>query len=59
MVPAAKCLPAAPRIVTHSIDRAIRDFVAGKTDGESLLHALYDQILDEPVPARLRALLCP
>ena len=35
----------------------IRDFLTGKTDGEDLLHALYDHVLDEPVPERLRALL--
>ena len=40
-------------------DRDIRDFLAGKTDGEDLLHALYDHVLDEPVPERLRALLRP
>ena len=40
------------------LDRA-RDprFSHGKTDGEDLLHALYDDVLDEPVPERLTALL--
>ena len=46
-----------PRIVTSWIDRDIRDFLAGKNDGEDLLHALYDHVLDEPVPERLRAVL--
>ena len=32
-------------------------FVQGKTDGEGLLHRLYDHVLDEPVPERLTALL--
>ena len=32
-------------------------FSIGKTDGEDLLHALYDHVLDEPVPERLKALL--
>ncbi|HTV90343.1 MAG TPA: hypothetical protein VME41_15110 [Stellaceae bacterium] len=40
-----------------STDREIRDFLAGKTDGEDLLHALYDHVLDEPVPERLRSVL--
>ena len=46
-----------PRIATSWIDRDIRDFLAGKNEGEDLLHALYDRVLDEPVPERLRALL--
>jgi hypothetical protein len=57
MVPAVKCLPATPRIATQSVDRAIRDFLTGKTEGERVLHALYDHVLDEPVPERLRGLL--
>jgi len=40
-----------------SVDSDIRDFLAGDTDGEDLLHALYDHLLDEPVPQRLLALL--
>jgi len=46
-----------PRIAMSWIDRDIRDFLAGKNEGEDLLHALYDYVLDEPVPQRLRALL--
>ncbi len=46
-----------PRIAISWIDRDIRDFLAGKNEGEDLLHALYDRVLDEPVPGRLRALL--
>jgi len=34
----------------------IADFLDGKTCGESLLHALYDHVLDEPIPERMRAL---
>jgi hypothetical protein len=44
-----------PRVARCSTDREIRDFLSGKTDGESLLHAIYDDVLDEPVPERLRA----
>ena len=57
MSPALKRIPVRPRIVICPIDRGICDFLAGKTDGEELLHALYDHILDEPVPERLRAIL--
>jgi hypothetical protein len=52
-----KCPAAEPRIAMSSIDREIRDFLAGKSDGEDLLHALYDHVLDEPIPKNLRALL--
>jgi hypothetical protein len=34
------------------------DFLDGRTDGEELFHALYDHVLDEPVPERMRALFC-
>jgi len=55
---AAKNLDAVEtRIAMSWIDRDIRDFLAGKNEGEDLLHALYDRVLDEPVPERLRALL--
>src|SRR5438445_6537303 len=56
---AIKSLPEHPRIAVSCVDRDIRDFLAGKSDGEGLLHALYDHVLDEPVPERLRALLRP
>ena len=39
------------------IARDIANFLDGRTHGESLLHALYDHILAEPVPERLRELL--
>ncbi|HEY1259486.1 MAG TPA: hypothetical protein VGF34_09555 [Stellaceae bacterium] len=35
----------------------IAAFLDGHTDGEDLLHALYDYVLDEPVPENMRALL--
>jgi len=57
MYAAAKCLPVYPQIAISPIDSEIRDFLDGKTDGEDVLHALYDHVLDEPVPERLLALL--
>jgi hypothetical protein len=57
MCVAAKHLPVEHPIAIQSVDRDIRDFLAGKTDGETLLHALYDHVLDEPVPQFLRAVL--
>ena len=47
-----------PRFASsNSTDRDIRDFLAGKTNGEDLLHAMYDDVLDEPIPERLLAVL--
>jgi len=40
-----------------SIDRRIRAFLNGKTHGEDVLDALYGHITDEPLPAKLRAIL--
>jgi hypothetical protein len=57
MCRAVKRLPVGSQIAKSSIDSDIRDFLAGKTDGEGLLHALYDHVLDEPVPERLHAVL--
>ncbi len=54
---AAQRRPVEPKIARCSIDRDIRDFLTGKTDGEVPLRALYDHVLDEPVPERLKALL--
>ena len=54
---AVKQLPERPRIAVSRVDRDIRDFLVGKTNGEDLLHAIYDHVLDEPVPERLSALL--
>jgi hypothetical protein len=41
----------------QSIDRHMRAFVAGESDGDDLLHALYDHVLGDPIPQRLRDLL--
>jgi hypothetical protein len=54
---AAKRRPVEPISGKPPIDRDIRDFLAGRNNGEDLLHALYDHVLDEPVPERLKALL--
>lgn len=40
----------------------IERFLSGETNGEVLLHALYDPVALEPVPERLRAVVlehCP
>jgi hypothetical protein len=39
-----------------SFEKKIKDFLDGRSHGEDLFHALYDRVLDEPIPARMRAL---
>ena len=44
--------------LTGSLVKArIAEFLDGKTCGEDLLHALYDHVLDEPIPKPIRELL--
>jgi len=54
-----KCSYAESLTPVRSVYSEIRAFLAGDNDGEELLHAIYDHVLDEPVPARLKALLKP
>jgi hypothetical protein len=35
----------------------IADFLDGRTHGETLLHALYDHVLDEPIPENMLRLI--
>jgi len=39
------------------VEDEILPFLDGRTHGEELLHALYDYVLDEPIPEQMR-LLC-
>jgi len=39
------------------VEDRITAFLDGRTCGEELLHALYDHVLDEPIPQSMRALL--
>ena len=54
---AVRCAPVESHIAVRSVDNRIRAFLAGDSDGEDLLHDLYDHVMDEPVPERLRGLL--
>lgn len=56
---AVKCSFAESLAPLRSVDSQIRAFLAGDSDGEEVLHAIYDHVLDEPVPERLKALLKP
>jgi hypothetical protein len=40
-----------------SVAARIAAFLDGRTCGEDLLHALYDYVLNEPIPQPIRALL--
>jgi hypothetical protein len=50
-------LPAVLSDLDAAIDRQIRSFLNGESDGSELLQGLYGDADDEPVPARLTALL--
>jgi hypothetical protein len=54
--PAILCCGVPPVEETDTVGEQLRDFLDGRTDGEELLHALYDHVLDEPVPERMRGL---
>lgn len=54
---AVRRLPVQPQIQVCSTDSRIRAFLAGETNGEDVLHEIYDHVLDEPIPEQLRALL--
>jgi hypothetical protein len=40
-----------------SVAERIAAFLDGRTYGEELLHELYDYVLEEPIPQRMRELL--
>jgi hypothetical protein len=41
----------------HSVDGRIRAFLNGESHGEDVLGALYGDVMNEPIPERLRALI--
>jgi hypothetical protein len=57
MLPTFTAVPELAEITAAlPIESQIELFLSGVTDGGPLLGALYDDVLDEPVPDRLRAL---
>jgi hypothetical protein len=50
-------LPTALSDLDAAIDRQIRAFLDGDSDGSELLHGLYDDAIDDPIPGRLVVLL--
>ena len=57
IVPNAATAPVVASGSRHSVDRRIRAFLNGESQGEDVLNALYGSVADEPVPERLRTLL--
>jgi hypothetical protein len=55
--PPAGCGVHEPALTLERLDQEIADFLAGRTHGEALLHALHDHVLDEPIPERMLTLL--
>ena len=58
-VPSSRMIVAsAPVIGAAAVDlRALGDCLAGRTEGEVLLHSIFDHVLTEEMPERLRAAL--
>jgi hypothetical protein len=54
---AEAALPTALSDLDAVIDRQIRAFLDGDSDGSELLRGLYDDAIDEPIPGRLVVLL--
>ena len=46
-----------PALAPPSVADRIGDFLDGRTHGEDLLHELYDYVLEEPIPERMREIL--
>jgi hypothetical protein len=45
------------RLPGETSRHALADFLSGRGDHSLLLHALFDDVLDEPVPRRLSTML--
>lgn len=52
-----RCRYGTAELPRRSIDAGIAAFLDGTTNGEELLHALYDHILAEPIPQSMRGIL--
>ncbi len=49
-------IPTCSQRVRPSVHDRIAAFLDGRTNGEELLHKLYDHVLDEPIPEAMRRL---
>jgi hypothetical protein len=57
MLANVRCRYRNAELSSSSVRAGIAAFLDGRTDGEELLHALYDHILDEPIPHSMRRIL--
>jgi hypothetical protein len=56
-VVSACCGISRPPFEPPAVADRIAAFLDGRTQGEDLLHELYDHILKEPIPRRMRTLV--
>ena len=52
-----RCRYGIAELPAHSVKARIAAFLDGGTNGEDLLHALYDHVLSEPIPNSMRKIL--
>jgi hypothetical protein len=52
-----RCRYGRAELPARSVEARIAAFLDGSNNGEELLHALYDHVLDEPIPQSMRTML--
>lgn len=52
-----RCRYGTAELPAHSVKASIAAFLGGETNGEDLLHTLYDHVLSEPIPNAMRKIL--
>ncbi len=52
-----QCRYANGHVPARSVSAGIAALLEGRSDGAELLHALYDHVLDEPIPHSMLSLL--
>jgi hypothetical protein len=52
-----RCRYGTAKLPAQSVKASIAAFLDGGTNGEDLLHALYDHVLSEPIPNSMRRIL--
>ncbi len=57
MTAKVRCRYESAEMPARSAKVGITAFLDGTTNGEELLHALYDHLLDEPIPQSMRRIL--
>lgn len=55
--PRHRCGPPQKTAAQGGVEGRIAAFLGGDSDGGDLLHALYDHVLDEPIPPAMLALV--